>query len=893
MRFKSLFVASFIALTLTSCSNTETQNQETGKTSKEGRAEYEFERLKDPATGKIPDYIRFRELQLSANLPKVFTKNSRESLQIFKPIGPRNVGGRTRAISFDIDNPNNVLAGGISGGMWRSTNLGSSWNRVTNMEDHAAVSCMTQDTRSGKSNIFYYGSGEATGGTSASQGYSAYYFGNGMYKSTDHGATWVHLQSTEVLPQKGGDFSYIFNVATDPTRTDSDIVYAAVPKGIQRSNDGGVSWKLVLGGFTADYTDVIVTSNGAHYATFSSDVTNAGFWRSDDGISWVKLSPSGLPSNLLRTIVAFAPNNPNSVYFYSVTENETPYFWKYSYVSGNGTGTGGTWANRTSNLPPAIGRTLETQGGYDMSIGVKPNDENMVFIGGTNLFRSSNGFNSTSGMRQIGGYDIDGYSDYNMYEDNQHADQQNIAFNPTDPNKMLASTDGGLHYTTNCTASKVIWESFNNGYQTTQFFGIGIDHLTKNEVVVSGYQDNGSWWTNMSDPNTDWKYSIGGDGAFCAVEEGATGTYYLSSQFGSIWRVKMQSNGTVYYRRRATPSGLDPNGYLFNHPFVLNPANNNQMYLPHGNDIWRNSNLAGIDNSQNNWTKIGTVTGTITAIEASLSSPGVVYVGTRNKRIYKIEDNGSSNATVTEISTGITNGGYASGISIDPLDADKIFVVYSNYNIISGWYTEDGGANWVNVEGNLKGVTDAGVPPQFYYIGNGPSFRWASIIPTTDGNAYLLGTSIGLFATNDLLADSVVWVQQAADVIGNVVIQQMDNRINDGFCVVGTHGAGAFKTYFENNYDITSVENVELSKVQIKLYPNPAVNNITIEFEMENSEETTIDVMNVNGQVIQSTTIFTQVGNNMQNLDVSNLSNGTYFLSVKNNSGNYIKQFVK
>jgi hypothetical protein len=887
----------FFLLTLTVFSACSTQKTEepSEKMGLSGRLEYEWERLKDPATGIIPENIRVRELAFATTLPKAIHKNTRASLQVFEPIGPRNFGGRTRAVAFDVTNSDIVLAGGVSGGMWRSTDFGNSWKRVTNYEDQSAVSCVIQDLRQGKTNTFYYGSGESTG-NSASKSFSAIYYGSGMYKSTDHGATWTHLPSTSVAPNKGGDFRYIFNVAVDNSRSDSDIVYAATPRGIRRSNDGGATWNLVLGGSPeSEFTEIVVTPGGIHYAAIGSTGAQAGFWRSTDGLSWTYIAPNSLPSVYDRTLIAYAPSNPNVVYFYSSTPNSgnsEVHFWKYIYLSGDGSGSGGVWSNRNTNLPPVNGYTLDTQGSYNMTLAVKPDNENIVFLGATNLFRSNNGFSSSSGMNQIGGYDADGYTNFNWVTDNQHPDQQSIAFVPGSPNQMLAGTDGGLHFTYDCRPTKVFWENFNNGYQTTQFYGIGIDHGAENEIVISGYQDNGSWWTNSADTNTNWKYSMGGDGSYCAKED-ANDVYYFSSQFGRIRRVRLDANGDrIGSFVNVVPSGTG-NDYLFNHPFTLDPSNTNRMYLPHGNDVWRNSNLSGLPTGQDNWSQIATVSGTITAISASKSSPGVVYIGTNGRKIYRLEDAGGISANVTDISSGITSGTYTSNIAIDPQDADRVIVVFSNYNVVSAWYTEDGGSTWTNVEGNLKGVTDPGVPPSLDYIGNGPSFRWAQFVPTPTGTAILMGTSIGLFGTNALNGSNTVWVQQASDIIGNVVIEQIDYRESDGFCVVGTHGAGAYKTYFENADNVTSINNMVVNNWNVKTFPNPVSNQLNVQLSLAQESSLTLELMNVSGQIVMRKEMAATSGENTLSISMGGFTDGMYYLSIISEDDKVTKAIVK
>lgn len=893
MKLSHFILSTVFSVGLISCSSETTPELTKRELSIQGRAAYENERLMDPATGKIPENIKMRELAFASTLPKSISGESRASGQEFIPIGPRNIGGRTRAISFHKDMPDVILAGGVSGGMWRSSDFGNSWSRATNYEDQSAVSCMMQDQRPGKSNVFYYGSGESIG-NSASKAFSAMYYGSGMYKSIDDGKTWVQLTSTATLTQEQGDWSFIFNIASDPSNLTQDEIYAATSKGIRRSEDGGLTWTLVLGGSgSASWTNIVVSTTGICYAQISNDGVQPGFWRSTDGINWTSISPSDLPANHDRTLMAIAPGNENIVYYYTVNPGyglSDVSFWKYTYNNGDGSGTAGTWENRTNNLPPTSGYDLNTQGSYCMSLIVDPVNSDMLYLGATNIFRSTNGFNTANATNQLGGYDADGYSNFDWYDDNQHPDQQSLAFNPNNVNQLLASTDGGLHITDDPEANKVIWSSLNNGYQTTQFYGLAIDHLDENEIVCSGYQDNGSWLTETADTLSDWVETTGGDGCYCA-KTGGEDNYYFSSQYGTIYKVGVRANGG-YSRRYITPQNVT-SSFLFNHPFILDPADNNIMYLPNGGDLWRNGNLDGLDNGVDVWESIGSVGSTITALAASKSDPGTVFVGTSGRKIFKIVDDGTSNAVITDVSTDITSGGYTSNIDIDPNDANNILVTFSSYNIISMWSSTDGGTSWSSVEGNLKGDPEVGLPAEFYFIGNGPSFRWAKYINTDVGQAVLLGTSVGLFATSELDGENTVWVQQASDVIGNVVIEQIDYRESDGFCVVGTHGAGAYKTYFENNWDITSIEKIDDKSLNIKLFPNPTVSNVELNFDNSGNENVRVNVLNAAGKVVVVNQIQTVSGTNTLSINLNGLAQGMYYVTLYTTAGNFTKSVMK
>ena len=148
-----------------------TATSEEGEADAEARMKWEKQRLADPATGKIPEFIHGKEMAFAATLPKdaqlMNAKFSSTLTWDFR--GPWNVGGRTRAFAIDVTNENIMLAGGVSGGMWRSTDGGLTWARCSSVNAHPDVIAIAQDTRAGHTNTWYYLSGEAYG-TSSSGG---------------------------------------------------------------------------------------------------------------------------------------------------------------------------------------------------------------------------------------------------------------------------------------------------------------------------------------------------------------------------------------------------------------------------------------------------------------------------------------------------------------------------------------------------------------------------------------------------------------------------------------------------------------------------------------------------------------------------------------------------
>ncbi len=888
-----IFLLSFFLLAFAGC---QTQEQTEG-TSPQGRGEYELLRLQDPETGEIPPGIRMRELAFASTLPKASLSRSRQSLQQFTPIGPYNVGGRTRMVEYDMNNPSVIITGGVSGGMWRSADEGQSWVRTTTGSQHAAVSCIAQDKRPGKGNVWFYGSGEYRS-NSASKSGSATYLGSGIYTSQDSGKTWTHLPSTATEPQRSNVWSYVHRLAVDPSRMDSTIVVAATHRGIYYSNNAGQSWKEVLGtGInTSIWSDVVVSSTGVFYAAMQSTAGNQkGFHRSEDGLNWTNITSGSFPGVHERSVLALAPSNENILYTLSETPGngkpDTPNnpseftsLWKYTYLSGNGAGTNGSWVDRSIGLPSDVFRNSYTSfSGYCTGIAVKPDNPDVVFIGGSNMFRSTNGFLTPSQTAQIGGYTAQGYPSFDWQRDNHHPDLHHITFHPNNPDYLLCSTDGGLHFTTDCEAFKVEWESYNNGFITTQFYAVSVDKYSENEVVTGGLQDNGSVYTNRLSATEDWKYLRGGDGTYTAVTDNGR-VHFVSTQRANIDRTTTNNSGDVLSRTNIMPDNTS--GYLFVHPFAIDPADENAMYLPNINSIYTNTDLAAVENGVKAWTLTASMSATsnITAIGASKTPRGTVYAGMQNRRIYKMENAHLGATAALDVTSNITSGTYTSCIAVDERDANHAVAIYSNYNVISAWATYDGGQTWIDIEGNLKGTAAPGTPPQFAHISDGPSFRWLEIIPISDSTqVYMLGTSIGLFATNTLAGKSTVWIQQADDVIGNVVVDMIDFRASDGFTAIGTHGNGVFTTYMENEYDITSDELVSAQEaIDLKVYPNPVINQANVSFMLEQAQAVKIEVFDLNGRSVQGP-VKRHYNSGIVNerINLNEIPGGLYFVKLK------------
>ncbi|MFY0652953.1 MAG: flagellar basal body rod modification protein [Cyclobacteriaceae bacterium] len=825
------------------------------------RFNFENRQLIDPATGKIPFGIHKREAEFVNKIPSVESGvvrgNFRTKTDDWTLAGPSNVGGRTRALALDILNENIIIAGGVSGGMWRSENAGLSWSRTSHPSVINSTSCVVQDTRPGKESIWYHGTGELRGNSPRASG--APYRGDGIFKSTDGANTWEVLPSTasDLESEFNSPFNYVWNMAINPIRTDIDEVYAAIYGGIIRSQDGGITWQTVLGADLLDlpddadlndeavafYTNVISTPKGIFYATLSvftndgNKPSGKGIFRSSDGNNWVNITPRGFAPFHQRTVMAYAPSDENTVYF--LTDNADHFeIWKYNASNG-------TWNDLSENVPDFEGDlgALDSQEGYNLVIAVHPSDENIVYIGGTNLYRSNDGFTSTNNTSWIGGYDPEGSS--NTYE-GHHPDQHAMVFYPSNPDKMISANDGGLMTTTSNRATEVSWISLNNGYVTSQFYSISISKQDGSNSIIGGMQDNGTYLKTAPGANQPWNDVFGGDGGYSATTPGDI-FWYASFQESQIYRLTLNRQSELTSFGRVDPVG--GTGYLFINPYVLDPNNYNRMYLAGGTSFWRNNNLSQVPGGSQepttvNWDEIEMpeATTNATALDVSTVPANILYLGTGNGRLFKVDN---ANVKTPEIALKFNTGGYIVNITIDPSNADKLMALNSNYHVRSIFYSEDGGGTFDDVSGNLEEFPDGS--------GNGPSTRWSEIIPMQNGGyKYFIGTSSGLFTTDKLDSNNTIWIRAGSNNLGRSVIRMMDYRDSDGKFVVSTHGNGVFETTLANTLKIEKPQDDISTLVVNNSYPNPFSDFVDIEFSIPEEGPLLVNILSSSGQKVKT-----------------------------------------
>ncbi|MCC6837273.1 MAG: T9SS type A sorting domain-containing protein, partial [Bacteroidia bacterium] len=546
----------------------------------------------------------------------------------------------------------------------------------------------------------------------------------------------------------------------------------------------------------------------------------------------------------------------------------------------------GTWDTLSQNLPNSGGMfdKWQVQGSYDMIVRVHPTESNIVYIGGTNLYRSTSAFNDSTNTTFIGGYEQNSALPVINSYANHHPDQHWIDFLPSNPYVMFSANDGGVFKTTNDTASSITWQSLNNGYLTTMFYTVAIDHATpNNNIIVAGAQDNGSWYTNSANPTDPWVTPRGGDGSYCAIADNQS-MYYFSIQNGKMMKATLDANGNKTAHARIDPIGLEKPQFI--NPYTLDPNNNNIMYLAGGKYLWRNDDLSGIplvnnwDSISTNWVRfadsVPTANSEITAVTACKVPANRVYYGTDKKRIYKVDNANVGTPTPIDISgSTFHTSGNISCIAVNPNNGDEVIVVFSNYMVYSLFHTTDAGITWTKVGGNLEANING--------TGAGPSMRWASIIPVSDGVIYMVAGSTGVYATDTLNGTSTVWVQQGANTIGNAVCDMIDYRTSDGLVVVATHSNGIFSANITSVNDIVSIKDIENSKEELYLtnYPNPMMDQTTIEYKTNKREQVTLSIWDECGRLIETPVNATlPAGTHTHVFNRKSLKAGLYYYSL-------------
>lgn len=845
---------------------------------------YEHNFQVNPITGKIPLEEKEKEYNTAISAIRSKSKSSSES-RAFEFRGPSNFGGRTRALAIDASDTsgNTIIAGGVSSGVFRTTDGGANWTKVSNNDEIHNVTAIAQDPRNGFQNIWYYGTGEWSG-NSASLGSG--YAGQGIWKSTDGGINWTVIPGTTSLFYEYDTYLDYVN-ALDVSPLNGDLFIAATGK-ISRYDGSTMTIEVEMPSDESGWTDVKIASNGRVFVAVQGTSRAGGITSSPTGNgSWAKLANNNNPSGWSasgRIVLAVAPSNNNVIYvLYNNGQRSNAStssyvkeadLWKYDLSTT-------TWINYSDKLPDEPGGDSEgndpfaIQGGYDLVVSVKPDNENFIVVGGTNPYKIEN-ITTDAMFTRIGGYVNNlGYGKYSVGGTEHHPDIHQLIFDPQNPSTILSGTDGGVHKA-NILTTNVAWTSLNNNYQTYQYYFVAMHQETGSDIVIGGAQDNGTTLGGVNAglaDKTTMTSVFGGDGVSVALGNNSANTFsprqYLGFQQGPIYR-------RISNFQEITPENSSSQFVTY---FYLDPDNNDALYYAGQNKLYSTTTAETVTSAT--WNDLGTLSTSefirtlATTRGAYNSSTSHLYIGGQNGGVFRVSDPqnvtslSSSAVNITPTIASKSAGSIVSGLAVHPTNPDILLAVYANYginNIFISTNATSASPTWTLVERNL----------------NNHSIRSAAITQVGSEITYFVGTARGLYSSTD--PTSLDWQIEGANNLGLAVISSLVYRPSDNKLLIGTHGNGMFDTTIEETLSIGSYKD----NLKLILYPNPVTNNIFIKSSLlESNNLVSYEVYNLIGKSVKKG----QVVNSQ--INVEDLSIGAYILNISTQHSKQSVKFIK
>jgi photosystem II stability/assembly factor-like uncharacterized protein len=707
------------------------------------------------------------------------------------PIGPAGVSGtsgfgggnggpasgRINGIAADPANPNTIYVAATGGGVWKTTNGGTSWtpltdNQITTMMGSIAIAPSDP-------NVIYAGTGQADNSGDS-------YYGRGILKSTDGGNTWT-LVGNSNFNRKA-----VMKIVINPT--DSRTAYAAVStpdnnglaggNGIWKTTDGGNTWTNTTTSITTnnDFTDVVMDNTNPLilYAAVGSGggSANNGVYKTiDGGLTWAIAGnfPKGNANGRISLAIA---NSMTSEVAASVSDPATDGL-KYLLLT---TDSGATWTNLT-----AVPSYLGGQGSYDNTVAISPTNPNIIIAAGVTNYSASPPFNMVVESRDGGNTWSDITVDGTGGE--PHTDEHASTFDAS--GRYLVGGDGGIWRLNNAVPATLKWQDINSNLQTIQFVGTALDP-TNGDIVYGGSQDNG---TEKFNDNKSWKQVFGGDGGYVAVDSSNTQTVY-NENFGiSLHR---SDDGGVTWQNVTTGIGNDPSNFYV--PYTIDPSN--PSHLLYGtNRIYTSTNRG------NSWSALFTPgsngwnsTVPVRWISISPADPKTIYATTDDAKIF-VSTDGGSNWVEHDVPTAHDA---ISMVIASPNDPKTAFATRDAFNGGANtghlFETTDGGSTWKDISGNLPNI---------------PSQSFADDVRPGNSRLYV-GTDEGVYFSKD---GGNTWAVFKTG-LPNVIVTNLELNTNLNILEAGTYGRGVFEIRATESIGVlpdalNATEGVALSNVQV------------------------------------------------------------------------------
>ena len=642
--------------------------------------------------------------------------NAAAGLEV-RSIGPALMGGRISDIAVHPSDPSTWYVAAGSGGVWKTTNRGTTWQPVFEDQPSYSIGAVTIDPSN--PNVVWVGTGENVSGRHVG-------WGDGVYRSADGGRTWrsMGLSKSE----------HIGKILIDPRNSDVVFVAAEGPlwssggeRGLYRTTDGGNTWKLTLEidentgvtdvEFDPANPDVLYAAayqRRRHTWSLLGGGPNSGIYKSTDGgETWSRLS-AGLPKGDMGKIgLAVTPANPEIVYATIEADQDEKGFYR-SMDKGE------SWEKRNDYISGGTGPH------YYQEIEASPRDPDLVYQMDVFLHVTRDGGSTF---------------DYLGTGREKHSDNHALWIDPSDGEHLIAGTDAGLYESFDEGAS---WRHFPN-LPISQFYKLALDNAEPFYNIMGGAQDLGtligpSRTTNVEGVrNQDWFVPLGADGYDAAFDPEDPNIAYMEIQEGLLHRYDRRSQEVLNIQPQPAPSD-PPERWNWDSPVLISPHDRNRLYYG-SQRVWRS------DDQGNSWAPvspdlttntnryelemIGRVWSvdalydngamskyaTLTNISESPVAEGLLYTGSDDGLIHVSEDGGQNWRRSGSLPQ-VPGRSFINDVEASPHDANTVFAAADAHKF--GDFTpflfmsQDRGRSWRSITGDLPKSTIVWVIKQDY-----------------------------------------------------------------------------------------------------------------------------------------------------------------------------------
>jgi photosystem II stability/assembly factor-like uncharacterized protein len=760
--------------------------------------------------------------------------------------------GRINCIAFHPTNSNTYFVGVAQGGVWKTTNNGTSWTPLTDNLPITRISDISIDPSNPNTmyisvcDFEYIGVSLFLNGRKRNS-----HYGMGVYKTTDGGVNWTPTGLTFQLTD--GDASLIRKVIVNPANG-NDLV-ACGASGMYKSTNGGATWVKKLDSLFWDLQRDPANPNILYGATgwvLNSNLGNAGIYKSTDfGNTWTMLNTAmPLTGSIQRVKLAISPSDPNYIYALCVDANQGLYgFYK-------STNAGTTW----TFVPPSLnileagqGTGSGGQGNYDVGFLVHPTIKTTVYVGGVNLWGSTDG-----------ALNFDPISHWTLsYGATLHGDIHFIDRQPS-TGQFFVCSDGGVYKTSNMVISNwnttswpTVWTNLNSGMQVSSFYRLS-SSKNANGRLVAGAQDNATFYYKSG----TWSTIFGGDGMDNYLNPLNNSDIVGASQYGNFYTSNNDGVSSNYPNTNPNSEAAEwvtPIAADYGNPGVLYIGNENLVQSTDGGNSW--SPMASI--YSNTTTNTNTE---ISAIGVSASNSLIVYAARRVRYefgipgiVFKTTNGGVS---FTNITNNLPDSLYYTGIEVNETNPNIAYVSMAGFSSGNKVYmTTNGGTTWQNISYNLPNLP----------------VNCIKQIPGT--NNLIIATDIGVYV---LTFGNTSWVSNSFG-LPNVIISDIEFNLSLNKVYVSTFGRGIWETSYTL---ITNTNKLEKFSLSFDLFPTVNEGRFTIDFD-QNSNVKIIEVLDVLGKIV-----FSQKTTD-QKMEINlNLSSGVYYVRVSSGEKLGVKHFV-